>query len=223
MLNTFVRSIVLYILVLIVMRLMGKREIGQFQPFELAIAIMISDLASNPISDTGIPLSNGIIPIMGLLFMHLIISILNLTSNRIRGIICGKPTILIYKGKINEKNLKKERFSINELESKLRNNDVFNISDVEYAILETNGNISVILKKDKNTPTIKDLNIKPKYEGMVYNLIVDGKISYENLKILNKDYSWLNKKTKEYNIVPENVLIMNINEAGEIFIQEKGK
>ena len=148
MINTFLRSIILYVLVLIVMRVMGKREIGQFQPFELAIAIMISDLASIPISDTGIPLSNGIIPIMGLLFMHLIISALNMRNTTIRGIICGKPSILIYKGKIDENSLKKERFSINELESKLRNNNIMSISDVEYAILETNGNVSVILKTD---------------------------------------------------------------------------
>lgn len=137
MLITFFRSIVLYIIVLIVMRLMGKREIGQLQPFELAIAIMIADLASIPMTETGIPISNGIVPILGLLLMHLIISVLNIKSIRIREIICGKPSILIYRGKIDEKVLRKERFTINELQERLRNNNVVNISDVEYAILET--------------------------------------------------------------------------------------
>ena len=102
MLTTFFRSIILYIVVLIVMRLMGKREIGQLQPFELAISIMISELASIPMTEAGIPLTNGIIPILGLLLMHLLISFLNLKSTRIRELICGKPSILIYKGKIDD-------------------------------------------------------------------------------------------------------------------------
>ena len=138
MLITFFRSIILYIVVLVVMRLMGKREIGQLQPFELAISIMIADLASIPMAEIGIPLSNGIIPILGLLVMHLAISMLNLKSNRAREIICGKPRILIYRGKIDEDALKKERFSINELQEKLRSNNIMNLGDVEYAILETN-------------------------------------------------------------------------------------
>ena len=223
MLNTFIRAIVLYILVLIVMRIMGKREIGQFQPFELAIAIMISDLATIPMSDTGIPLSNGIIPIMGLLFIHLIITLLNMTSTIIRGYICGKPSILINKGIIDEKQLKKERFSINELEAKLRNDNVMSIADVEYAILETNGNISVILKKDKNPVTVKDLNINTKYEGMTYNLVIDGKVSYENLKKIDQNYDWLVKQTQKYHFMPEEALVVNINEAGDIFYQIKDK
>ena len=137
MLVTFFRAIMLYIVVLIVMRLMGKREIGQLQPFELAISIMIADLASIPMTDTGIPIFNGIVPILGLLVMHLIISVLNLKSLKAREIICGKPSILIYRGKINEEALKKERFTINELEERLRGNNVVNLGDVEYAILET--------------------------------------------------------------------------------------
>ena len=116
MLITFVRSIILYVIVLVVMRLMGKREIGQLQPFELAIAIMIADLASVPMSEVGIPIINGIIPILSLLVMHLIISFINLKSIKMRQLICGKPSILIYRGKINEKVLIKERFTINELQ-----------------------------------------------------------------------------------------------------------
>lgn len=223
MINTFIRAIILYILVLIVMRIMGKREIGQFQPFELAIAIMISDLATIPMSDTGIPLSNGIIPITGLLFIHLIITFLNMTSTKIRGVVCGKPSILISKGIIDEKQLKKERFSINELEAKLRDNNVMSITDVEYAILETNGNISVILKTDKQPVTAKDLNIKPEYEGMTYNLVIDGKVSFENLKKIDQSYEWLVKQTQKYHFMPEQALIVNINEAGDIFYQVKDK
>ena len=125
MLITFLRAIFLYIVVLIVMRLMGKREIGQMQPFELAISIMIADLAATPMAETGIPISNGIVPILGLLVMHLVISTLNIKSTKAREIICGKPSILIYRGKIDEKTLRKERFTINELEERLRDNNIF--------------------------------------------------------------------------------------------------
>ena len=112
MLSNFFRAIIIYIFVLLVMRLMGKREIGQLQPFELAISIMIADLASIPMTEIGIPIFNGIVPILGLLVMHLILSLINLKSLKAREIICGKPSILIYRGKINEKELKKERFTI---------------------------------------------------------------------------------------------------------------
>lgn len=146
MLITFFRSVVLYIIILIVMRLMGKREIGQLQPFELAISIMIADLATIPMSETGIPIFNGIVPILGLLLMHLLISIINIKNSKARAIICGKPTILIYQGEIDKKALKKERFTMNELHEKLRGNNVENIEDVEYAILETSGDVTFIKK-----------------------------------------------------------------------------
>ena len=176
MIITFIRSIILYIIVLVVMRLMGKREIGQLQPFELAIAIMIADLAAVPMAETGIPISNGIIPILGLLVMHLIISFLNLKSMKIREILCGKPAILIYRGKIDEKVLKKERFTLNELQERLRSSNVVNLGDVEYAILETSGQVTVIQKPDKRNTIPADFNIQPEYEGIPYDLVIDGKI-----------------------------------------------
>ena len=159
MLNTFVRVSIIYILVLVVMRIMGKREISQMQPFELVIAIMIADLASVPMSDTGIPIFNGIIPILALLLFQLIISIINLRSIKLRQIICGKPQILIYRGKIDEKALKKEKITINELQERLRQNNIFTLGDVEYAILETSGEISVIQKPEKRNTIPEDFNI----------------------------------------------------------------
>ena len=221
MLITFIRSILLYIIVLVVMRLMGKREIGQLQPFELAISIMIADLASTPMADAGIPLSNGIIPILALLVMHLIISVVNIKSLKAREILCGKPAILIYKGRIDEKTLRKERFTINELEERLRGNNVNNIKDVDYAILETSGQVTVIQKPDKRGTIPEDFGIKPKYEGITYDLVVDGKVMYDNLKKLKKDYNWLKKEVSKFKIEPEQALIVTIDEKGEIFCQEK--
>ena len=221
MLATFFRSIIIYIIVLIVMRLMGKREIGQMQPFELAISIMIADLASIPMTDIGIPISNGIIPILGLLVMHLVISILNIKSSVIREFICAKPTVLINKGKIDEVQMRKERFTLNELEEKLRSNNVMNIGDVEFAILETSGDISVIQKPNKRTTTPEDFNIMPDYEGMTYNLVIDGKVMNDNLKLIEKNYDWLKKQTQKFQMMPEEALIVTINEKGNIFCQKK--
>lgn len=221
MLITFIRSILLYIIVLVVMRLMGKREIGQLQPFELAISIMIADLASTPMADAGIPISNGIIPILALLVMHLVISILNIKSIRARQILCGKPSILIYRGRIDEKMLKKERFTVNELEERLRGSNVVNIGDVEYAILETSGQVTVIQKPEKKNVTAEDLGIKPEYEGLAYDLVLDGKVMYENLKILKKDYDWLKKQVSKFGIKPEEALIVTIDGKGNFFCQEK--
>lgn len=227
MLVTFFRAIVLYIIVLVVMRLMGKREIGQLQPFELAISIMIADLAATPMAESGIPITNGIMPILGLLVMHLIISIINIKSTKVRQIICGKPSLLIFRGKIDQKVLKKERFTINELEERLRDNNIFNIGDVEYAILETSGQVTVIPKPNKRPTTPEDFNIEPKYEGIPYDLVIDGKVEYENLKKIGKDYKWLQKQTEKFGIKPEQALIVTIDGDNKFFCQaiekEKGK
>jgi uncharacterized membrane protein YcaP (DUF421 family) len=221
MLITFFRAIVLYIIVLIVMRLMGKREIGQLQPFELAISIMIADLASIPMTEIGIPIFYGIIPILGLLVMHLVISMINLKSIRIRQIVCGKPAILIYRGKIDEKVLKKERFTINELQEKLRGKDVINLGDVEYAILETSGEITVIQKPEKRNAKPEDFNIQPEYEGIVYDLVIDGRVMKDNLKKLGKNYNWLQKQLKNFEMKPEETLIATIDGKGQFFCQKK--
>jgi len=221
MLLTFVRTIILYILVLIVMRFMGKREIGQLQPFELAISIMIADLATLPMAEPGIPITNGVIPILGLLVMHLIISIINMKSLRAREIICGKPSILIYRGKIQEDNMKKERFTINELEERLRGDNVFDIGDVEYAILETSGQISVIQKPNRRTTIPEDFGINPPYEGISYDLVIDGKIMKANLEKLDKDYNWLIKQVEPFGIKPEEALIATIDGKGNFFCQKK--
>ena len=223
MLITFFRAIVLYILVLIVMRLMGKREIGQLQPFELAISIMIADLATIPMAETGIPISNGIIPILGLLVMHLTISMLNLKSTKAREIICGKPAILIFRGKVDEKVLKKERFTINELEERLRTNNIFNIGDVEYAVLETSGQVTVIPKPNKRNITPEDFDIEPKYEGIPYDLVVDGKVMYKNLDKIGKNYIWLQKQTEKFGIKPEEALIVTVDGDNQFFCQPKEK
>lgn len=221
MLNIFIRVIIIYLLVLIIMRFMGKREIGQMQPFELVIAIMIADLASVPMSDTGIPIVSGIIPILALLLIQLIISVINLKSMKLRQILCGVPSILIFRGKIEEKTLRKERLTVNELQEKLRQNNVFNIADVEYAILETSGQVTVIQKPEKRNTIPQDFGILPEYEGIPYDLVIDGKVMYNNLKKIEKDYNWLKKEVNKFNIEPEQALIVTIDGNNQIFCQAK--
>ena len=223
MITTFLRAIILYIFVLIVMRLMGKREIGQLQPFELVVSMMIADLAAIPLTEDGVPLFKGVISILGLLVMHLMISVINMKSVRLRAVICGKPKILIYRGKINVKALIKERFTINELQEKLRTNGVMSLADVEYAILETSGDLSVVQKPNKRTATPEDFNIEPEYEGIPYDLVIDTKVQHENLKILGKDYKWLEKEVKKFGFKPEEALIVTLDGKGNLFCQKKDK
>lgn len=221
MLITFIRAVILYIVVLVVMRLMGKREIGQLQPFELAIAIMIADLASVPMSELGIPITNGIIPILALLVMYMIISVLNMKSVNIRKIVSGQPSLLIYRGKIDEKVLKRERITVNELQERLRVDNIFNLADVEYAILETNGQVTVIQKPEKRNLMPEDFNITPEYEGIPYDLVVDGKVMKENLKAIGRDEVWLEKQLKKFDTAPKNTLIATMDGKGNFFCQKK--
>ena len=223
MLLILVRSIVLYILVLLVMRCMGKREIGQLQPFELAISIMIADLAATPMGELGTPIIYGIIPILALLVMHFLISFINLKSMKFREFICGKPSILVYRGKIDEKVMKKENFTINELQERLRGNSIFDLGDVEYAILETSGQITVIPKPEKQNVKLEDLNLKAEYEGLPYDLVIDGVIQEENLNKISKNKEWLEKEVKKFNMKPYEALVVTINGKGEMFCQKKEK
>lgn len=221
MLLIFTRTLIIYVVVLIVVRFMGKREIGQMQPFELVIAIMIADLAATPMAEIGIPILYGIIPIIGLLFMHIIISVLNIKSIRVREIICGKPRIIINKGRIDEKALIKENLTINELEERLRVNNVNNISEVEYAILETSGQISVVLKPSKRPVTPENLNLFTQEIKMSYDLVIDGRIMDDNLNKLHKNRTWLKSELSNYKLTPENTLIFILNEDGTYYCQKK--
>ena len=221
MILIFVKSIILYTIVLIVMRCMGKREIGQMQPFELAIAIMIADLAATPMTEIGIPLLYGFIPILGLLFMHIAISLINLKSIKMRELICGKPRILIYRGKIDENAMKMENFTINELQERLRVNNINNLGDVEFAILETSGQISVVQKPEKRALKPEDFNINAKYEGIAYDVVSEGKIREENLKKLGKNRKWLETEVGKFNMKPEEALVVVLNGDNTMFCQKK--
>lgn len=200
MLILFLRTLILYTLVVIFMRISGKQQIGQLQPYELVVAIMIADLVAIPMQNKGIPLVSGIIPILTLLVSQLFLSYLSMKSLKARAIICGTPTILIEKGKILTSELQKERYNINDLLEELRVKGYPNIADVEYAILETNGNLSVIPKSSKKPVTPHDLNLTPQYEGLPLPIIIDGKIMHQNMEKAGIDMQWLNEQLKIWKV-----------------------
>jgi uncharacterized membrane protein YcaP (DUF421 family) len=224
MLVVLVRALVLYILVVIAMRIMGKRQIGQLQPFELVIAIMISELAAVPMQNTGIPLISGIIPILTLLIAQVLMSLINLKSIKARALICGKPSILVENGKIREDVLQKEMYTLHDLLEQLRIKDAPNIKDVEYAILETNGQLSVILKSQAKPVVPADLNIQAKYEGLTTDLIIDGRVLSDNLKRLSYNTDWLKDRLKQNGITdPKDVFYASVDSNGYFYIQKKNR
>ena len=217
-----IRTIILYLFVVVVMRLMGKRQIGQLQPYELAVAIMISELATVPMQETGMPVINGLVPILTILSMQLIFSYISMKSITIRKLISGKPLVMIEKGRILEDNMRKELYTINELAEQLRIKDISNISDVEYAILETNGQLSIIPKVKKRSVTCGDLNIPGEYESYPYYLVIDGKILPDNFSKANiAKEDFLNYlKTKSIKS-EEDLLFASIDNKNKIFMQLK--
>lgn len=208
MANIILRTLVLFFSLLVMLRLMGKRQIAQLQPYEFALMLISSNLVTIPMSDLDTPLLWGIIPIYVLLAAGIILSLLSLKSIVLRGIICGKPRLLIKRGVIDKKALKDVRYTLNDLLEQLRSNDVFDISEVYYAYLETNGEISVILKKDQRNVKVKDLDLKVKQDDLSVSLIMDKQIIKENLDFINKDDDWLKKKVSDAGFSIKDVLLL---------------
>lgn len=217
----FIRTLIIYIFVLIALRLMGKREIGQLQPYELVVTIMIADLASVPMQDVSIPILQGIIPILALVVGQIVISFLNLKSGVMRRIICGKPTIMIEKGKIVEKSLKNQKYTINGLLTQLRVAGYSNLKNIDYAILETSGAISVIPKNKAMPVTKGDMSIKAEYSGFPRAYVIDGSYIHENIKVSKFSEKKIDEILKKEKVKLEDVFLLVIDENNEIFLQKK--
>lgn len=194
MLVLFCRVIILYFLVFFVIRLTGKRQISELQPFDLCITLLIADMASVPATDTGIPLLYGIVPIVTLFLLQQVISFLSLKSESIRKAVCGQPLLLIVRGQVQESAMKSARYTITDLTEQLRVKDVFSLSDVEYAILETNGELSVLLKGQKQVPTYSDFALPSPAAAPALLLIQDGAVHPDTLKRSGLNETWLVKK-----------------------------
>lgn len=222
MVLVIIRTLILFATTVIFLRIMGKRQIGQLQPYELVVIIMISELAAIPMQNTGIPLINGIIPIFVLFTCEVTLSFIAMKSERARGLICGKPSILIEHARIMENELRSLRYNINDLLEQLREKNVTDISSVEYAILETGGQLSVILKSEQRPIKPQDMSILPPQEELPTTLIIDGFIIEQNLGPKNLSLDWLKNELDLHGIKDfRQVLFACIDSSGKFFYQMK--
>ena len=224
MLITFIRTAILYFIVIISIRLMGKRQIGELQPYELVITLMLSDLASLPMQDTRLPLLLGIVPIITLLFVKILISEIQQHSRLFEKILDGTPSIIISDGEINLEMMKKQRLTMNDILEELRSAGYLDISDIQYAIIETNGTISIIPKSACDTVKRKDLKIKESESKIPIVLFEDGHLNKKALQGMNKDEKWLDEKLKSLNYPPRDKLFLVMMDSnGKLFIQRKNQ
>lgn len=222
MIIVVIRTLILYGVVVIALRLMGKSEIGQLQPYELVVILMISDLAAIPSQNVGIPLLNGIIPILVLLLTSLTLAWISLKSEKARVIICGAPSILIQRGKIIESELRRNSYNLTDLLEELRIRNFPNIADVEFAVLETNGQLSVFPKSQKRPVIPEDFHIETKFEGLPMAIILDGKLNHNNLQQSDKDLNWLTEELEKHSIDKiEKVFLASLDSSGSLFVQAK--
>ena len=223
MLILVIRTVILYFTVIIALRIMGKRQLGELQPSELVVAIMISDLASVPMQSIDIPLLAGIIPVFTLIVAEVIMSFISMHSKTVRKLLAGTPSIVIYKGKIKTDELKKIRFNISDLMEELRVNGYHNIEDVDTAIVETGGKLSIIPKDCAREVTVEDLNIKrPKSDGLPFVVITEGR--FENEEVLRSGFTEAELKArlaKKGVSKIGDILVASIDRNGRIFIQFK--
>ncbi len=222
MITIFIRTVFLFIFVVIAVRMMGKAELSELQPFELVVIIMISELASLPMEDSGMPFINGVIAIFTLVFLQILISLITLKSEKARAIICGKPTVLIQRGKIIEKELKRLRINMNDLVEQLRIKSYSNIDDVEFAILETNGDLSVIPKSDQRPMTPKDMGLATNPADLPVSIIIDGRVNYANLNKASLNFNWLYDQLKKNHIDNINsILYASVDQNKTLSIHKK--
>jgi uncharacterized membrane protein YcaP (DUF421 family) len=218
----FYRTAFLYLAVLVAIRIMGKREVGQLSAFDLVVAIMIAELAAMAMDNIDMPLYQGLIPIFTLVGLEILFAWLSLKNHTIRGLVDGSPSIVISNGDIVEKELRKLRYNVSDLLGQLREKNVHNIDDVQFAVLETSGELSVVLKDDRRPLTLKDLGIPPKYEGLPAPLIFDGKIHHKNLANLHLDENWLLSEVQNKGILKiEEVLYASLDCKGVLYVSEK--
>lgn len=219
---SFVRTIIMYLLVVLVMRIMGKRQIGQLQPYEFVIALMISDLAALPMQDSSIPLWSGIIPILSLLLMQLTISYSVLKLKKVRSFLCGKPCIMIRNGVIIEKNLRDQMYTLDDLLEALRIKGYPDVQNVQIAILENNGDLSVLPVSESLGVTRGDLGIDKSPDG-VTNIIIGGCVMEENMKLAGIDRKMLEEVIHSYGASSlKEVFYCYVNGAGKIIVQKRG-
>lgn len=222
---TLIRTIILYLLIIAGMRLLGKHQLGELEPSELVLALIIADLASVPMQDNGIPLLSGLIPIVVLLCLSMIISVLTMRSVKFRALVCGRPSIVVRHGTVDQAELRRNRFTIDELMEELRTKGYTDLSAISYAILETNGQLSVLPAATDKPLTAAQFGLQPQESGLPVVIVSDGRLLEHNLTGRGYEQEWLQKRLEEYGVKRvDQVFLFTVDEAGTTyFVPKEGK
>ena len=221
MILSYFRTIILYALLILVIRLMGKRQIGQMEASEFVVTMLVANLASIPMQDSGIPLFSGMIPIVTVLGMELVLAGASLRSLFVRKLLCGKPVILIENGNILQKNLRKTRVTLDELTGHLRQKDVLDIKSVQYAILETNGNLSVFPYPKDRPASAKEAGIQAGKQHLPLTIISDGKLIPYNMRLAKKDRAWVNKVLESHQATAKSTYLLTVDGGDRVTFFKK--
>ena len=221
MITALCRTVILYFLIMLGLRLMGKRQIGELEPSELVLTMMISDLATVPMQDFGIPLLAGVIPILTLLSLSLLLSQLSLLSLRFRELMCGTPAVLIRNGQIQQEAMRKNRYTLDELLEQLRGQGCASVEEVQYAVLENSGQLSVLPWAREKPPAARVLGLTPQEGTLPTVLINDGRVLRKNLRRCGRDVSWLETVLRQEGRSAGEVFLLTVDETGKIFCVPK--
>ena len=218
MVIAFLRTIILYLLIIAGIRLMGKRQIGELEPSELVFALIIADLAAVPMQDLGIPLLSGVVPILTLLALTMVLSVLNMKSLRLRALLCGRPSVVVENGRVMERELRRNRVTLDELMEELRLKGVTDLNTVRYAILETNGQLSVLLQAAEQPPTARQMGRTVEEPGLPLPIINDGRVVEHNLQLRGLSREWLRWQMAEHSVSrAEDVFLLSVDELGRVY------
>lgn len=220
MLTLFIRAILLYLLLVLTMRGMGKRQLGQFQPYEFAITMLLANLIATPMSDVSTPLVYGLLPVAALFLVHSLITLMSVRSDRMRAIVSGKPCVVVSNGVVQREELKRLSLSLSDLLEGLRGSGIMDVSEVGTAIIEANGMISAFPTSARRPVSLQDMNLQAAYEGLPLICIMDGRIQINSLSMAGKDEKWLEKILNGQNLVIKDVFLCSLNTQGEMHIQD---
>ena len=221
MLLSYLRTILLYLILILVVRLMGKRQIGEMEPAEFVVTMLLANLAAIPMQDTGIPLLSGLVPILTVLGVELILAVLSLRSLRFRQILCGKPVVLMENGVILQENLSKTRVTLDELTEHLREQGYLDLSTVKYAILETDGQLSVFPYAKDAPANARDAGIRVRENCLPYTIVSDGRLLRENLALAGRKESWLRETLAARSCALADVLLLTVDDEGKVYFVRK--
>ena len=222
MFTALTRTIILYLLIIIGVRLMGKRQVGELEPSELVLSLLIADLASVPMQDLGIPLHAGVFPILVLLSLTMILSVLTMKSIRFRTLLCGSPSVIIRDGEINQEEMRRNRLTVDELLEELRSHGCTDPTSVKYAILETNGLLSVLPYANQKPATVRQLGLDSRETGLPTVIISDGKLLNKALSRLGYDHAWVERLLTQHGCADvKQVFLTSVDETGDIYFVKK--